>query len=457
MKIAVIGDIILDEFIYGSVNRLNPEAPVPVLNITKKEYRLGGAANVASNICALGGECLLLGRVGNDGRIEGLLEQHGIKHSLIVDNNMQTICKTRFLANTQQLLRADEEQIVPLSVSQIDKIIGRLHDRDIIIIADYGKGLIDQRLMDCVRATKKMILVDPKILSPQLFGEVFLIKPNLLEIERFLNIELDSEHKLERAAHDLTEIYKSTLLITRGKKGMSMFRSNMNPLHFPAQAKEVFDVTGAGDTVIATIGLSLASGIHLEEAIILANRAAGIVVGKLGTASVTGNELFSSIERDNRKVKTRDELASVVNDLRKQEKKIVFTNGCFDILHVGHTKLLKKARSFGDVLILGLNSDSSVERLKGQGRPIIQEIERADILSSLESIDYVVFFDEDDPCGLVAMIKPDIIVKGGDYSSEDYHMMPEAQLVEEYGGEIKIVDYMKGKSTSEILKKIQAG
>jgi len=455
-SIAVIGDIILDEFVYGAVTRLNPESPMPVLNIKCREYRLGGAANVVNNICALGGDCLLLGRVGSDGRIEALLNQQGTNNFLIVDDDIPTTVKTRFVANNQQLLRADDEKIMPLSFHQIDRIIDRISGYDVIIIADYGKGVINQQLMDGVRNTGKMILVDPKVLTPELFGGVFLIKPNLIETEKFLQAALDDERQLEQAAHQLQEAFDATFLITRSKEGMSLFQPHMKPLHFPGQAKEVYDVSGAGDTVIATIGLSLASGIQLEEGVVLANRAAGIVVGKLGTAAVTADELFSSVEREHGKIKTPNEILSVVNDLRNREKRIVFTNGCFDILHVGHTKLLKKARSFGDVLILGLNSDKSVGRLKGPERPIIKEHERADILSSLECVDYVVFFDGDDPCNLISMIKPDVHVKGGDYSPADYHSMPEAKLVEEYGGKIELVSIVDGKSTSEIIKKIKA-
>lgn len=455
-SIAVIGDIILDEFVYGAVTRLNPEAPMPVLNIKSRELRLGGAANVVANICSLGGDCLLLGRVGNDGRIEALLNHQGTKHCLIVDDEIPTIVKTRYVANNQQLLRADDEKIMPLQPHQIDTIVDRIADYDIIIIADYGKGVINQRLMDGVRNAGKMVLVDPKVLTPELFRGVSLIKPNLIETEKYLQIDIDGERTLEQVAQNLQTEFDATFLITRSKDGMSLFQPNMNPLHFPGQAKEVYDVSGAGDTVIATIGLSLASEVPLEEAVVLANRAAGIVVGKLGTAAVTADELFSSVEREHSKIKTPDEILSVVKDLRNRDQKIVFTNGCFDILHVGHTKVLKKARSFGDVLILGLNSDKSVGRLKGPERPIIKEHERADILSSLECVDYVVFFDGDDPCSLISMIKPDIHVKGGDYSPSDYGSMPEAKLVEEYGGKIELVRIVEGKSTSEIIKKIKA-
>lgn len=455
-SIAVIGDIILDEFVYGAVTRLNPEAPMPVLNIKNREFRLGGAANVVANICALGGDCVLVGRVGTDGRIESLLEQQGTKYALIVDEEIPTTLKTRYVANNQQLLRADDEKIAPLHSHQIDTIIDCIAEYEVIIIADYGKGVINQRLMDGVRKSGKMVLVDPKVLTPELFKGVSLIKPNLIETEKYILSALANESALEQAAQDLQKEFDATFLITRSKDGMSLFQSNVKPLHFPGQAKEVYDVSGAGDTVIATIGLSLAAGVHLEEAVVLANRAAGIVVGKLGTAVVTADELFSSVSREKSKIKTPDEILSIVNELRNKEKRIVFTNGCFDILHVGHTKLLKKARSYGDVLILGLNSDKSVERLKGPERPIIKENERADILSSLECVDYVVFFDGDDPCSLISMIKPDVHVKGGDYSPADYCSMPEAKLVEEYGGKIELVTLVEGKSTSDIINKIKA-
>ncbi len=454
-KIAVIGDLMLDEFVYGSVNRLNPEAPVPVLNIKNREYRLGGAANVAANIHSLGGDCLLLGRVGRDQRIEGLLDQIGIKHCLIVDENLSTAIKTRFVANNQQLLRVDAEKVMPLGPSHTDQILRSIQDYDIFLIADYGKGVITQELMDSLRETGKMILVDPKDLTQDLFRGVFLIKPNLLEAQKWVSVELDSGGAIERGGSSLQKTFASKVLLTRGKEGISLFQSGREPLHFPSQAREVYDVSGAGDTVIATVGLCLASGIELEEAIVLANRAAGIVVGKLGTAVVFAKELFASVEHENHKVKTGDEISSVVKELRKHEKKIVFTNGCFDILHVGHTKLLKKARSLGDVLILGLNSDGSIKRLKGPNRPIMGENERADILASLECVDYVVFFHEDDPCNLISMIKPDVHVKGGDYIIADDHSMPEAKLIEQYGGKVVFVNYIEGESTSAIIEKIK--
>jgi D-beta-D-heptose 7-phosphate kinase/D-beta-D-heptose 1-phosphate adenosyltransferase len=454
-KIAVIGDLMLDEFVYGSVKRLNPEAPVPVLNIKNREYRLGGAANVAANIRSLGGDCLLLGRVGNDQRIKVLLDQMGINHCLIVDENLSTAIKTRFVTNNQQLLRVDDEKIMPLDPSQINQILGSIQGYDIFLIADYGKGVITQGLMNSLRDMGKMILVDPKDLIRELFGGVFLIKPNLLEAQKWVSAELDSEGTIEKAGSSLQKAFDSKVLLTRGKEGISLFQSGREPLHFPGQAREVYDVSGAGDTVIATVGLCLASGIELEEAIVLANSAAGIVVGKLGTAVVTAKELFASVEHENHKVKTDDEIPSLVKDLRKREKKIVFTNGCFDILHVGHTKLLKKARSLGDVLILGLNSDGSIKRLKGPHRPIMGEDERADILASLECVDYVIFFDEDDPCNLISMIKPDIHVKGGDYTLADNNSMPEAKLIEEYGGKVVLVNYIEGKSTSAIIEKIK--
>jgi len=453
-KIAVIGDIIIDEFIFGSVKRISPEAPVPILRSKNKEFRLGGAANVANNIISLGGECILIGRVGNDSLIKELLEQNKINFDLIIDKSFETIKKTRFIADTQ-LLRVDEEEIKSANSDEIKEIVKKIVDYDIIIISDYAKGMITKELMDILRELNKIILVDPKVSNPELFKDIFLLKPNLEETKKTLKINVENEKELEKATEKLQQDYNSNILITRGKEGMSLFELGKNPLHIPTQAKEVYDVTGAGDTVIAVIGLSLASGKKLEEAVILANHAAGIAVSKIGTATVTEKELFSDIEKENRKIKSRQEIIEIVNDLKKKGKKIVFTNGCFDILHIGHTRLLQKAKSFGDILILGLNTDESVKRLKGPSRPIVNEKERAEVLSALEFIDYIVFFDEDDPCKIISEIKPDIHVKGGDYDPNDYENMPEAKVVHDYGGKVEIIKIIEDKSSSSIIEKIK--
>lgn len=290
-KIAVIGDIIIDEFVFGSVDRINPEAPVPVLRYGKNEFRLGGAANVAHNVVSLGGNCILIGKVGNEKTAENLLDKNNIEHDLLIDSEYHTIVKTRFLTGDYQLLRLDKEKIKQISQEEVNQIAEKASECEIIIISDYAKGLVSQELMDELRKTNKTILVDPKISKTNLFKDVYLIKPNLEETKKILRIDTDHEHELEESALELQNRFNANILITKGKDGMSLFEKKQLPYHIPSQAKEVYDVTGAGDTVIATIGYGLSIGKSLKESVELANRAAGIVVGKVGTAAVKNAEL----------------------------------------------------------------------------------------------------------------------------------------------------------------------
>ena len=456
-KIAVIGDVMLDEYIFGNITRINPEAPVPVLEFERKEYRLGGAANVANNIFSLGGHCVLIGRIGKDKRIKKILEDVNIHYDFIEDDSLPTIIKTRLMAGTQQLLRLDKEKNSPITSKDVKKIIKKVRNVDIIIVSDYAKGMITKELMDELRKLKKIILADPKITKPELFKKVYLIKPNLEETKKALGVNVRNEEDVEMAGKFLQKQFDANILITRGKEGMSLFEKNKKTLHVPTNTREVFDVCGAGDTVIATIGIALASEHSLEEAIILSNKAAGIAVGKVGNATVTSQELFKKIEKENKKIKNMEDLKLTIKELKEQGKKIVFTNGCFDILHIGHTRLLNFSKQQGDILILGLNTDASIKRIKGPKRPIVNEKERAEILTELESIDYVVFFDEDTPVNIISELKPDIIVKGGDYNPKDYKKMPEAKIVHDYGGKVKIFNTLEGKATTNIIEKIKNG
>ncbi len=453
-SIAIVGDIILDEFVFGSVRRINPEAPVPILHIKERQTRLGGSANVAHNIVALDGDCLLVGKVGPEREINSLLDEKGIQHRLLVENNAKTIKKTRFIANNQQLMRVDDEEISFLKTEQVQEVVEAVKDIDIIVIVDYGKGMITPELMDALRGLQKKILVDPKDIRKELFRDVFLIKPNLEETKKSLKMEIQSDEDLEKAAQTLQRDYNAHVLITRSEKGMSLFEWGKDQVLIRTQAKEVYDVTGAGDTVIATIALALASDLSLRRSVELANQAAGIAVGKLGTATVSSQELFSYGKEDS-KIKNREELAAIVEKLKQQGKDIVFTNGCFDLLHVGHARLLQKAKSFGDLLILGLNTDDSIRRLKGSQRPIVSQDDRAELLASLDCVDYIVFFEEDDPGSLIALFQPTVHVKGGDYDPNNYESMPEAKIVHGYGGRVEVVNLVAGKSTSNIVSRIQ--
>jgi D-beta-D-heptose 7-phosphate kinase/D-beta-D-heptose 1-phosphate adenosyltransferase len=454
-KIAVIGDVMLDEFIFGEVNRINPEAPVPVLEFKDREFRLGGAAGVANNIFSLGGHCVLIGRIGKDKKIKKILENRNIHYDFIEDNSIPTITKTRLMAGSNHLLRLDREKKIPITSKDVKKIIKKVKNVDIIVVSDYAKGVVTKELMDELRKLDKIILADPKVTTPELFKGVYLIKPNLEETKKDLGVDVKKEAEVEKAGKFLQNKYKSNVLITRGKDGMSLFEKGHKPLHIPANVREVYEVAGAGDVVIATIAWALASQKSLDEATVLSNKAAGISVGKVGTCIVTKKELFSKMEKEHEKVKTREEMKEIVKDLKKKGKKVVFTNGCFDILHIGHTRLLNFSKKQGDVLILGLNTDKSIKKIKGPKRPIVNEKERAEIMSELACVDYIVFFDETTPEKIISELKPDVQVKGGDYNPKDYKQMPEAKIVHGYGGKVKIFKIIDGKATTNIIDKIK--
>jgi len=453
-KILVIGDIMLDEYIYGDVSRINPEAPVPILNVTKTEQRLGGAANVANNIVSLGGQCTLIGQVGDDEEKEELikeLEKKAIKYFLISTDNYKTIKKTRVVSENQQFIRIDKETRHEINQEHIDGIIEHIKENGYkaILIPDYNKGMVTKELMDRLKILNVKIISDPKPYNIELFKDTFLISPNLKEGKEVTNEEVP-----ERIGRRITETLNTNLILTCGKEGAYLFEKDINEhTYLPTKAKEIFDVSGAGDTFISTIALAVTTGASLYDSVILGNYAAGIVVGKFGTSTITCKELSDSFSKKT-KVKTQEELQAIIENLKENDKKIVFTNGCFDILHVGHTKLIKKAKSFGDTLILGLNTDYSIKLVKGENRPINSQEERAEVLAAIEDIDYIVFFGEETPCNLIKALKPDIHVKGGDYDPEK---IPEAEIIKEYGGEIKIVDLFKDKSTTHLIEKIKNG
>ncbi len=426
-KIVVIGDIFIDRFVFGDIFRINPESPAPLLKKKQIEERLGGAANVANNICSLGGDCLLIGK--GDKKLRNLLKNID---TLIFDS--KTNIKERYICKNQHILRVDEEEKHYLSDDEIDKICSI--DMDIVVISDYGKGMINDNLMKKLKEKNIKILVDPKKIKT-CFKDVYLVKPNIYETAQAVTVSLDNLNILEEGKKLQKEL-NSILLITRGKDGMTLFKDKIS--HYPITARNIFDVTGAGDTVIATIAYGISKGKSLHESILLANKAAGIVVGKIGTSTVTQSEI------NNINFLTDKDL----ENLKKTNKKIVFTNGCFDILHTGHIDLLKKAKSYGEVLIVGLNTDESIKKIKGKNRPINNQEERAEIISSLKDVDYVVFFNEETPKRIISKIKPNFHVKGGDYT-----FLPETEVVKKNKGEVKIVDFVKKKSTTDIIRKIK--
>ena len=448
-NILIVGDIMLDTYFKGEVTRINVEAPVPIVKVEQEFHSLGGAGNVASNVVSLGGKATLFSFIGRDHQAEilrKLLDENKIENFLQEDE--KTIQKIRIIGNNQQLARMDFEKIydkifrdeIKFKLKKIAK------EADLIIISDYNKGAITPDLINFLSDYKRKIIVDPKPKNKSLYKNVLLIKTNEKEI-----FEMTYLYNLDSAGKKLKEELQTNVLVTRGKDGMALFSEKI--INIPTYAKEVFDVTGAGDTTIAALALSIASGASLNEAAIIANHAAGIKVKKAGTYAVNLSELISKFIREESKVLNLEELQGAILDLKKKGKEIVWTNGCFDLLHIGHTRYLKEAKKLGDVLIVGINSDDSVRRLKGPTRPIQTEKERAEILSSLEFIDYVIIFPETTVEKYLYALKPEIYVKGGDYTSSHLEGHIEGKAVKEYGGEIKVIPLVEGKSTTHLVEK----
>ncbi|MBR9677233.1 D-glycero-beta-D-manno-heptose 1-phosphate adenylyltransferase [Candidatus Woesearchaeota archaeon] len=458
--ILVLGDVMLDEFLIGDVSRINPEAPVPVLHVKSRIFKPGGAANVASNVVSLGAKCTLIGRVGKDNAatiLKKSLDVRDINHKLVIDDVL-TIRKTRSIAQNQHLLRVDFENNTPMSAEQTKKALAnikKIKNVDLIIISDYNKGFITKELMSEIKKLNIPIIADIKPQNKELFSNVHLITPNLKEAQKLSGISGTSQEIVEQIGKKLVTELNTNVIITRSKDGISLFEKNSAQHHIPTNAVEVYDVTGAGDTVIGAIGLSIASNASLTQSAIIANHAAGVVVGKVGTATTTQKELISQFNQENKKIKAVSELKEIVSDLKLKNKKIVFTNGCFDILHTGHIKLLREAKKQGNVLIVGLNTDDSVKKFKGPKRPHNNQFDRSEIIATLEFVDYVTLFDQDTPSELIKALRPDIHVKGGDYDPQDYDAMPEAKIVHDYKGKIHIVPLKDNKSTTNLIEKIK--
>jgi len=460
-NILVFGDVMLDIYVSGSVDRVSPEAPVPVLKPFKEEIRLGGAANVALNLSSLGSKVSLIGISGKDSsstQIFNLLKENKIKNE-IVKSNLPTITKLRLLSSKQQLLRVDNEEEFTkedwnFAKKRFDKSI-ELNSNNLLIISDYGKGTLQDipGLIKKAKKFKKIVLVDPKGNNFSKYQGADVITPNFSEFIGEVGA-VESEREITSKANSLIKSLKlGALLVTRGSEGMTLFNKEKGKVvrsDFPTQAQEVFDVSGAGDTVIASVAAALSTGLDMTSAVKLANIAAGIVVGKSGTAAAsiaeiephfTGEDLVFSLKE----AKKHSAM------LRKNDKKIVFTNGCFDILHAGHVHYLEQAKELGDELVVGLNSDSSVKTLKGSSRPINNLQQRAKVLSSLKCVDRIVSFTDETPIKLIKEIKPDVLVKGGDYKVKDVVGHKE---IKSWGGEVKIIPLVPGLSTTSIIKKL---
>jgi len=461
-NILVFGDVMLDRYVSGSVDRVSPEAPVPVLKPIKEEIRLGGAANVALNLSSLGSKVSLIGISGKDSssaQIFKLLKENKIKNE-IVKSNLPTITKLRLLSSKQQLLRVDNEEEFTKedwnsAKKRFDKSIA-LNSNNLLIISDYGKGTLQDipGLIKKAKKSKKIVLVDPKGNNFSKYKGADVITPNFSEFIGEVGA-VKSEREITAKAKSLIKSLKlGALLVTRGPEGMTLFnkeKDNVVRSDFPTQAQEVFDVSGAGDTVIASVAAALSTGLDMTSAVKLANVAAGIVVGKSGTATASISEIEPHFTGEDL-VFTLKEAKKHSVMLRKNGKKIVFTNGCFDILHAGHVHYLEQAKELGDELVVGLNSDSSVKTLKGPSRPINNLEQRAKVLSSLKCVDRIVSFADETPIKLIKEIKPDVLVKGGDYKVKDVVGHKE---VRSWGGEVKIIPLVPGLSTTNIIKKLK--
>ncbi|MDF1832475.1 MAG: bifunctional D-glycero-beta-D-manno-heptose-7-phosphate kinase/D-glycero-beta-D-manno-heptose 1-phosphate adenylyltransferase HldE [Porticoccaceae bacterium] len=461
-QILVVGDLMLDRYWQGPTSRISPEAPVPVVKVEQLEDRVGGAGNVALNIAALGGGASLVGVVGADEAAESLQTRFtsaGIRTDFQVSTDKPTITKLRVISRHQQLLRLDfEEQFTAADTDQIaNKVTALLAGISVLVLSDYGKGALQNpvALIQAARERGIPVLADPKGSDFSRYQGATLITPNMGEFEAVVG-PCDSESAIvEKGLALLKELNLDALLVTRGEHGMTLLREDRPAFHLPARAREVFDVTGAGDTVISVLAAALGAGEALPAAVVLANLAASIVVGKLGTATISAPELRRALKLEQghgRGVVNEEQLLVDLADARAHGERIVFTNGCFDILHAGHVGYLEQARGLGDRLIVGVNADESVRRLKGEGRPINSEDRRMAVLAGLESVDWVLVFGDDTPERLLELVRPDILVKGGDYQKEQ---VVGWEIVEAYGGQVRPLDFLDDCSTTAIVEKIQ--
>ncbi|WP_346796986.1 bifunctional D-glycero-beta-D-manno-heptose-7-phosphate kinase/D-glycero-beta-D-manno-heptose 1-phosphate adenylyltransferase HldE [Halomonas sp. Bachu 37] len=460
-RLLIVGDVMLDRYWHGATSRISPEAPVPVVRVEDADDRPGGAANVALNIAALGGRAALAGVVGEDDNAR-LLEQRlvasEVKTYFQRSQTVPTITKLRVMSRNQQLLRLDFEQ--QLQAVDTDELVSRVEEAlsqcDVVILSDYGKGTLNQveRLINLARAAGKRVLVDPKGGDFTKYRGASVITPNLMEFEAIVG-PCDSEAELaERGEALRADLELEALLITRSEKGMTLIREGHAPLNLPTRAQEVFDVTGAGDTVIGILGAALASGHAYPEAMLLANLAAGLVVAKPGTATLSIAELYTALHGDSLAefgVVEAPTLIAAVRAAQLRGERVVMTNGCFDILHAGHVAYLEQASQLGDRLIVAVNDDASVARLKGPKRPINPLNRRMQVLAGLGAVDWVVPFGEDTPQTLIEAVLPDILVKGGDYRPEE---IAGGEAVRNHGGEVKVLGFEDGVSTTEMIASI---
>lgn len=491
--ILVIGDFMIDEFLIGKVERINPEAPVPILNVKKEKFALGGAGNVMRNLLSLNANVFTTTVIGDDEDLEimvNLISKNNISvEGIFKEKNRRTSRKTRLISEHQHLMRYDRESthdITPESENKIYEYTKSIIDKvDIVILEDYGKGVLTKNLLKNIISLcnnkNKYVLIDPNKAHWHAYSNATLITPNKKEASIALDYKLNDEKSLKKGGYELMEKYNLPyLLITRSEEGMSLFirdgenfaGGKIEKIDIPTKARDVYDVSGAGDTVIASIGVALSSGLSMEEAAHFSNISAGIVVSKSGTATTSIKEIIDYMENDtssideailnnnrkdfiplkDKKVKSFQEIELISKTLKNNGKNIVFTNGCFDIIHSGHVIYLEKASTYGDVLIVGVNDDNSVKKLKGQNRPINTIEDRIKVLSAFSFIDYIVVFKEETPYNLIKIITPNFLIKGGDYKIDE---IVGSSIVKQNGGQIIVLPFVEGKSSSSIINKIK--
>ena len=462
-RILVIGDLMIDHYLWGGCERISPEAPVQVVDIARETTVLGGAGNVISNLAALGANVCVAGVVGDDEiaqELLGMLSTLGVcTDGIVSQENRKTSKKSRIIASNQQIIRYDRESKEAISSLSAQKIVQyakvTMGSCDAVVLSDYGKGVVThevaQGIITLAREMGKKVLVDPKGKDYTKYHGAYLLTPNKKEAQEATGMLINSEESLKNALEHLKRSCDlGCSMITLSEDGIAVDDGTVR--RFPTVAREVFDVTGAGDTVIASLSYALSVGMSIDDASRFANKAAAVVVGKIGSATVTLDEiaeyeatLHQSDSRNH--LKSTAQIVDIVTRLKAKKKRIVFTNGCFDILHVGHVKYLQEAKSYGDVLIVGLNTDESVRLLKGPTRPVNNEDDRAYILGALEAVDYIVLFGDETPYELIKSIAPDILVKGGDYEGKSV-------VGTEFAGELRLVQFVDGKSTTATIEKI---
>jgi D-beta-D-heptose 7-phosphate kinase/D-beta-D-heptose 1-phosphate adenosyltransferase len=462
VRAVVVGDVILDRYWYGSTARISPEAPVPVVCVDETEERPGGAANVAVNVAGLGAAVTLIGVVGEDaeaGRLTGLLARFGIDCSFQVTPGRRTVAKLRVLSRHQQLIRLDFENSGPApdTGDLLERFRTSIAGADVAIVSDYAKGSVERvaELIGIARAAGKRVVVDPKGPDFTRYRGASIVTPNRREFEAVAGSSRDLREFERKAERLRAGLDLEVLLVTRGEEGMSVFAAGGEPFHLAAHAREVFDVTGAGDTVCAVFATALAAGEDLRHAAALANAAAGIVVGRLGATGVSTAEIevvMRGTPAARSGVLSEEKLAEEVAAARRRGEKIVMTNGCFDLLHSGHIDCLAQARALGDRLIVAVNDDVSVRRLKGPGRPLVPHADRMQVLAALAAVDWVVGFADVTPERLIERILPDVLVKGGDYAEEQ---IAGAAAVRARGGEVVVLPYREGRSTSALIDAVR--